>query len=203
MRAKYRQWAVDYLDLHPEVVLETIDFNDSFFKEPFRMEIGSGKGDFIIEMAKKNPSMNFLAVERVRTIAGMLSKKVVEEKISNVKVFANDINIILDEISDNNVDIIYLNFVDPWPKKRHEKRRLTFPKYLNQYYRILKKGGKLIFKSDNDGLFAYTAEVIKETNFVVDFVEEKYEFEDNDAMTEYEKKFRALGQNIHRIIAHK
>lgn len=203
MRAKYRQWAVDYLDLHPEVVLETIDFNDSFFKEPFRMEIGSGKGDFIIEMAKKNPSMNFLAVERVRTIAGMLSKKVVEEKISNVKVFANDINIILDEISDNNVDTIYLNFVDPWPKKRHEKRRLTFPKYLNQYYRILKKGGKLIFKSDNDGLFAYTAEVIKETNFVVDFVEEKYEFEDNDAMTEYEKKFRALGQNIHRIIAHK
>ncbi len=203
MRAKYRQWAVDYLDLHPEVVLETIDFNDSFFKEPFRMEIGSGKGDFIIEMAKKNPSMNFLAVERVRTIAGMLSKKVVEEKIPNVKVFANDINIILDEISDNTVDTIYLNFVDPWPKKRHEKRRLTFPKFLNQYYRILKKDGKLIFKSDNDGLFAYTDEVIKETKFVIDFVEEKYEFEDNDAMTEYEKKFRALGQNIHRIIAHK
>ena len=203
MRAKYRQWAVDYLDLHPEVVLETIDFNDSFFKEPFRMEIGSGKGDFIIEMAKKNPSMNFLAVERVRTIAGMLSKKVVEEKIPNVKVFANDINIILDEIPDNNVDTIYLNFVDPWPKKRHEKRRLTFPKFLNQYYRILKKDGKLIFKSDNDGLFAYTDEVIKETKFVIDFVEEKYEFEDNDAMTEYEKKFRALGQNIHRIIAHK
>ena len=203
MRAKYRQWAVDYLDLHPEVVLETIDFNDSFFKEPFRMEIGSGKGDFIIEMAKKNPSMNFLAVERVRTIAGMLSKKVVEEKIPNVKVFANDINIILDEIPDNNVDTIYLNFVDPWPKKRHEKRRLIFPKFLNQYYRILKKDGKLIFKSDNDGLFAYTDEVIKETKFVIDFVEEKYEFEDNDAMTEYEKKFRALGQNIHRIIAHK
>ena len=203
MRAKYRQWAVDYLDLHPEVVLETIDFNDEFFSsDDIRIEIGSGKGDFIITMAKKNPDVHFLAVERVRTVAGMMAKKIVEEGITNVKVFPNDINIIFEEIKDKSLDVIYLNFVDPWPKKRHEKRRLTYPKFLNHYYRILKDNGKLIFKSDNDGLFAYTNEVMANTQFKVCLSEAKYEFDaENDAMSEYERKFRDKGQNIHRILA--
>ena len=203
MRAKYRQWAVDYLDLHPEVVLEKIDFSDSFFKDkPLRMEIGSGKGDFIVEMAKRNPDVNYLAVERVRTVAGMLSKKVVEEELSNVKVFPNDINIIFSEIPYGSVDEIYLNFVDPWPKKRHAKRRLTFITFLNHYYQILKPAGRVLFKSDNDGLFEYSAEEFKNTKFKVEVIEEDYLFDEaNDAMTEYEKKFRSLGQKIHRIIA--
>ena len=205
MRYKYRQWAVDYLDLHPEVVLEQIDFSDSFFNEkPLGVEIGSGKGDFIIAIAKKYPDHNFLAVERVRTVAGMMAKKIVEEGINNVKVFPNDINIIFEEIKDESLFEIYLNFVDPWPKKRHEKRRLTFIDKLNQYYRILKKGGMLKFKSDNDGLFEYTKEVIENTKFKVLEINEKYDFDEaNDAMSEYERKFRDLGQNIHRIIATK
>ena len=88
MRYKYRQWAVDYLDLHPEVVLEKIDFSSDYFvSKPIRIEIGSGKGDFIISMAKKYPDINFLAVERVRTVAGMMAKKIVEEGLNNVKVF--------------------------------------------------------------------------------------------------------------------
>ena len=202
MRAKYRQWAVDYLDLHPEIVLESIDFSNTFFtSKPLRVEIGSGKGDFIVEMAKRNPNINYLAVERVRTVAGMLSKKVVEEQLNNVKVFPNDINIIFEEIADNSVDEIYLNFVDPWPKKRHAKRRLTFITFLNHYYRILKQGGRIIFKSDNDGLFEYSAEELKNTKFNIELVEADYKFDEaNDVMTEYEKKFRSLGQKIHRII---
>ena len=205
MSTTYRQWAVDYLDEHPEVVFEQIDFSNSFFLDkPFKMEIGSGKGDFIVEMAKKYPDVNFLAVERVRTVAGMMAKKIVEEDIPNVKVFANDINIIFNEIKDESVDEIYLNFVDPWPKKRHAKRRLTFINLLNHYYRILKPGGKVIFKSDNDGLFEFTNEEFEKTKFKVLVSEEKYEFDAaNDAMTEYETKFRNKGQNIHRIIAKK
>ena len=205
MRTKYRQWAVDYLSLHPEVVLEKVNFKDTFFaNKPLRMEIGSGKGDFIVAMAKKNPEINYLAVEKVRTVAGMMAKKIVEEEIPNVKVFANDIYFIFDEIGDNSVDEIYLNFVDPWPKKRHEKRRLTYINFLNDYYRILKPEGKLIFKSDNDGLFGFSNEEFKKTKFKVLLSEEKYDFdEDRDAMTEYETKFRNLGQNIHRIIVEK
>lgn len=205
MRTKYRQWAVDYLSLHPEVVLEKVDFSDTFFKnKPLRMEIGSGKGDFIVTMAKKNPNINYLAVEKVRTVAGMMAKKIVDEEIPNVKVFANDIYFIFDEIGDNSVDEIYLNFVDPWPKKRHEKRRLTYINFLNHYYRILKPGGKLIFKSDNDGLFEFSNEELKKTKFKILLSEDKYDFdESNDAMTEYETKFRNKGQNIHRIIVKK
>ena len=203
MRAKYRQWAVDYLELHPEVVLEHIDFSDDYFKnKPIKVEIGSGKGDFIIGMAKRNPDVNFLAVERVRTVAGMMAKKIVEEGITNVKVFPNDINIIFDEIKDESIDEIYLNFVDPWPKKRHAKRRLTFITKLNQYYRILKPKGLLKFKSDNAGLYEYTVEELANTKFKVLESTTDYIFDEiNDAMSEYEKKFREKGQNIHRIIA--
>ena len=203
MRYKYRQWAVDYLSLHPEVVLEQIDFSDSFFNDKLLcVEIGSGKGDFIIAMAKKYPDKNFLAVERVRTVAGMMAKKIVEEGLTNVKVFPNDINVIFEEIKDDSLEEIYLNFVDPWPKKRHAKRRLTFINKLNQYYRILKVGGYVKFKSDNDGLFAFTTEEFQNTKFKVVEINEKYEFDEaNDAMSEYERKFRDLGQNIHRIVA--
>ena len=205
MRTKYRQWAVDYLDLHPEVVLNEVDFSASFFTaKPLRMEIGSGKGDFIITMAKKNPNINYLAVERVRTVAGIMAKKIVEEELTNVKVFANDINIIFDEIGDEKVDEIYLNFVDPWPKKKHAKRRLTYDKLLDKYHRILKKEGKVIFKSDNDGLFEYSKETFSASKFKVLLIEDKYDFDEvNDAMSEYETKFRNKGQNIHRIIVKK
>ena len=203
MRTKYRQWAVDYLKEHPEVVFEQLNFDDAFFTEkPLRIEIGSGKGDFIVAIAKKNPNINYLAVEKVRTVAGIMAKKIVEEGITNVRVFPNDASIIFDEMKDNSIDEIYLNFSDPWPKKRHAKRRLTFMTFLNHYYRILKDEGKLIFKSDNDGLYEYTSEELFNTRFDVVSNEENYVFdEENDAMTEYEKKFRNKGQHIHRIIA--
>lgn len=205
MRTKYRQWAVDYLDLHPEVVLEKVNFDDAFFtKGKLVFEIGSGKGDFIVAISKENPDIHYLAVEKVPTVAGIMSKKIVDEGIQNVKVFANDVFLLFDQIKDESVDIIYLNFVDPWPKKRHEKRRLTFPKFLEQYYRILKKDGLLIFKSDNDGLYEYTVEVLGQTKFEVLENLENYEFHPtNDAMTEYERKFRNINKSIHRIVVKK
>ena len=205
MRTKFKQWAVDYLGEHPELVLEKIDFADEFFsKSKLAFEIGSGKGDFIVNIAKKNPDIHYLAIEKVKTVAGMMAKKIVDEQVSNVKVFANDASIIFNEIKDNFVDIIYLNFVDPWPKKKHAKRRLTFITFLNQYYRILKDDGLLIFKSDNDGLFEFSKEEITKTKFKMVAVEENYIFdEQNDVMTEYETKFRNLNQNIHRLILKK
>lgn len=205
MRTKYKQWAVDYLDEHPEIVLSKIDLKNSFFNDKkIIFEIGSGKGDFIAAFSKANLDYNFLAIERVKTIAGMMAKKLVDQEIKNVLVFPYNAEVIFDEIKDGFVHSIYLNFVDPWPKKKHEKRRLTYIKFLEQYYRILKKGGKLFFKTDNDGLFEYTKEELKLTKFKIIKVEEDYIFDDTtDAMTEYENKFRTLGQKIHRIIAEK
>lgn len=205
MRTKYKQWAVDYLDEHPEVVLNKFDVKNPFFSDKkIVFEIGAGKGDFIAAFSKANLDLNFLAIERVKTVAGIMAKKLVDQEVKNVLVFPYNAEVIFDEIKDGFVDSIYLNFSDPWPKKRHEKRRLTFIKFLEEYYRILKKGGKLYFKSDNDGLYEFTQEEIQKTKFKVLSNEEDYKFDaSTDAMTEYENKFRTLGQKIHRIVLEK
>ena len=205
MRTKFKQWAVDYLDEHPEIVLNKVDLESDFFtSKEIIFEIGSGKGDFIAAFSKANPKYNFLAIERVKTVAGMMAKKLVDQESENVLVFPYNAEVIFDEIKEGFVHSIYLNFSDPWPKKRHEKRRLTFIKFLEQYYRILKKGGRLYFKSDNDGLYEFTREEFKKTKFKLIKDEEDYKFDEScDAMTEYENKFRNLGQKIHRIVVEK
>ena len=107
-------------------------------------------------------------------------------------------------INSGSVEGIFLNFSDPWPKKRHSKRRLTSEAFLSEYYRILKKGAKLIFKTDNYDLFTYSLEIISVSSFKL--VEANYSYDgkdDFDAMTEYEKSFREEGQPIYRLILEK
>lgn len=205
MRTKYKQWAVDYVDEHPEIAIQKIDIKSDFFQEkPVIFEVGSGKGDFIAAISLAHPEYNYLAIERVKTVAGMMSKKLVEQGNKNVMVFPWNVELIFDEIKEGFVHSIYLNFSDPWPKKRHEKRRLTFITFLEQYYRILKKGGRLYFKSDNDGLYEFTKEELKLTKFKVISDQENYEFDpETDYITEYENKFRSVGKSIHRIILEK
>lgn len=205
MRTKYKQWAVDYLGEHPEIVIEKIDSNDDFIKaQNLFVEIGSGKGGFIATMAEKNPGIHYLAVERVRTVAGMMVKKIADNNIKNVRVFPNDIGLLFDQLPDGIFKGIYLNFVDPWPKKRHAKRRLTFHTYLEQYYRLLSDRGRIYFKSDNDGLYEFTLEEIPITKFKLVSSENDYQFDGSiDALTEYESKFREKGQKIHRIVIEK
>lgn len=204
MRTKYKQWAVDYLNEHKEITLEKIDLNQPFFKKDLCIEVGSGKGDFILNFSSKNLTKSFIAIERVDTVAGMMAKKLIEAESKNVLIFPHDAKLIFDQIGENKVDTIFLNFVDPWPKKKHAKRRLTFHTFLESYYHILKPGGLLIFKSDNDGLYDFTLEEIQTTKFVMISNEPDYSFDESqDAMTEYERKFRDLGQPIHRIVLKK
>ena len=205
MRTKYKQGAVDYVEEHPEIALQKIDTNSEFFQEkPVIFEIGSGKGDFIAAISLAHPEYNYLAVERVKTVAGMMCKKLVDQGNTNVKVFPWNAEIIFESVEDNFVYSIYLNFSDPWPKKKHEKRRLTYISFLEEYYRMLRKGGRLYIKTDNDSLYEYTREEIKLTKFKVISDEENYEFDsETDFITEYENKFRSVGKSIHRIILEK
>lgn len=201
MRAKYKPWAIEYLKDHPEVLVNKVDPNSDFFKaSKLALEIGSGKGDFIITMADKFPQYNYLAVEVIGSIAGVLAKRIVDEKIKNVLLSPLDVELLFEGIPDRFFDKIYLNFSDPWPKKRHAKRRLTNSRFLKQYYRILKDDGELIFKSDNDALYAYSIEELSNSDFKVISTFDDYKFdEENDAMSEYERKFRNNNQLIHRI----
>ena len=201
MRTKYKPWAKPYLDEHTEVMCPFDKLND--YKD-YYLEIGSGKGQFLLEMAQKYPDLIFIGVEMNVTCAGFTAKKLVENEITNAKLVHANAAVMTPTIKDDSVEGIFLNFSDPWPKKRHTKRRLTSNTFLLEYYRILKRGGKLIFKTDNLDLFNYSLEVIKESSFKLVSADYDYDGKDTfDALTEYEKNFRELGQPIYRLILEK
>lgn len=206
MRTKYKQWAVDYLAEHPEIVIQKINLDEDFYKgKKVYIEIGSGKGDFLISEASKHPDIIYIGIERVKTVAGIFAKKAQELGLINLKVAPLDVEVTFSSLPTNSIDELYLNFSDPWPKARHEKRRLTYKTKLDEYYRILKKGGLLKFKTDNDSLYEYsTKESMPNSKFKILLDEENYVFDAaNDSMSEYEKKFRELGHHIHRVILEK
>ena len=203
MRTKFKAWTVPYLEEHQEVLLKADQL--SSFSHPFCLEIGSGKGQFLIDMAKKFQDLYFIGVERNTTCAGITAKKLVDEsEITNAKLIYDNADVVLMNLKDETVDDIFLNFSDPWPKKRHWKRRLSAPSYLDNYYRILKKGGKLIIKTDNVDLWAFTKEMMENSKFVLESITDNYvDRDDFDAETEYEKSFREEGVAIHRLVVRK
>ena len=203
MRTKFKAWTVPYLEEHTEVLLKPEELLTLTYS--YNLEIGSGKGQFLIDMARKFPELYFIGVERNTTCAGITAKKLVEaEDIKNAKLVYDNADIVLLNLKDESIDNIFLNFSDPWPKKRHAKRRLSAPGYLDNYYRILKKGGRLIIKTDNVDLFAFTKETLEGSKFVLESITDDYADRDNfDAETEYEKSFREQGVAIHRVVVRK
>lgn len=198
MRTKYKAWTKPYLDEHKEVELtnEEVKQLDNVY-----LEIGSGKGQFILDMAKKCPELFFLGIEVNQTCAGFTAKKLVENEISNAKIINDDADMILEFLKDKSVNVIFLNFSDPWPKKKHHKRRLTSNKFLDKYNRVLKDDGKIIIKTDNVDLFEFTKELLVDSPFVSISVDEDYDGKDEfDTCTEYEANFRSQGVPIHRMI---
>ena len=202
MRTKYKPWAKPYIDEHKEVMF-TLEELSSFGK-PYYLEIGSGKGQFLVDMAKKFPDKFFVGVERNVTCCGFTAKKLVEEEIANAKLMFINAEVLMQEIKDESLEGIFLNFSDPWPKKRHHKRRLTAMSYLDNYYRVLKKGARLVIKTDNADLFAFTLENLENSKFkVISKTDDYNEFDEFDTMTEYEKSFRDEGVKINRIVLEK
>lgn len=211
MRTKYRQWAVDYIDNEKSNQFDVDDFDVEKFDKfnngkPLFIEIGPGKGQFILSLAKKFPQNNYLIFEYNKTIAGMCLKSIDDAQVDNIKMVAQDFFKFADLLINHHVKIdgIFLNFSDPWPKKRHEKRRLTSDIFLNKYLEILKDDHFIYYKSDNDDFFKFSLEQFKKFNFDVIGLNFDYNnLDDFDACTEFETKFHNNGIKIKRIIARK
>ncbi len=166
--------------------------------KPLALEIGCGKGAFITGMAALYPGMNFLGVESQKEVCYYAVKKIREQQISNVKIIFGNAGNLNNWFASGEVDKLYLNFSDPWPKARHAKRRLTYRDFLSQYKNILVKGGHLRFKTDNDALFAFSLEEFKEfgLQFIGQTTDLHHSAYDNEVQTEYERRFSSLGKNI-------
>ena len=146
---------------HPEVLIQDPkehigNWNKAFGNDnPIHLEIGMGKGDFIIELAKKNPNINYIGLEKFPSVIVVAMDKVVSSKLTNILLVCFDATNLNEIFSENEIDQIYLNFSDPWPKTRHAKRRLTSNSFLKTYEYILKDKSTIQFKTDNRGLFEY------------------------------------------------
>lgn len=206
MRLRHRKWGDEFLLENKNLIKDKDnldqDFIDFINHDNLRLEIGVGRGDFIVQMALANPNVYFLGVEMSSMALAIAGKKIIENEIKNVLLINIDMHYLFEKIGENKFDIIYLNFSDPWPKKRQHKRRLTYPTCLNEYYRELKKEGKVIFKTDNDLLFEDSIPYFEESPLEIISITRDYAVLDNDdKMTEYEKKFRGLNTPIKRLIA--
>lgn len=208
MRMRYKPWAEDYLKKEPNIVdidgshagriSEWFD-ND----QPIYIEVGSGMGQFITTLAAKHPEINFISMEREKSVMIKVLDKVIEQGLTNIKLICNDAIELNDYFKDGEVSRLYLNFSDPWPKKRHTKRRLTYQTYLALYKQVLKDDGEIYFKTDNRGLFAYSLESMSQFGMYFTKINLNLHEEDDEENieTEYERKFSDKGSRIYRMEA--
>ena len=169
---------------------------------PIYIEIGMGKGDFIIENALRYPNINFIGIEKFDSVLVRAIQKSNELEIDNLKLVRLDANYI-DTIFSKEISLIYLNFSDPWPKERHAKRRLTSPIFLEKYDKIFKSNAEIIMKTDNNPLFEYSKESLENFGYQIKSITRDLYQEDisQNIKTEYEKKFVKLGVKINRLEA--
>ena len=169
---------------------------------PVHIEIGMGKGQFIMQLAKEHPDINYIGIERYSSVLLRALQKMEIEPLPNIRFLCMDASIITEVFDEEEVAKIYLNFSDPWPKERHAKRRLTHGNFLKLYRQVLKMGGQIHFKTDNAPLFAWSVEEIPQFGFELSEVtRDLHANGQRGVMTDYEAKFYAEGKNINRCVA--
>lgn len=174
-------------------------------KFPVELEIGCGKGAFIYGLAKRNPDVDYIAIEKISDVIMFAAEKIKSEEIPNVKFIIGDAKDLPDYFPARSITRIYLNFSDPWPKSGYYKRRLTYKGFLELYKSVLVPGGEIILKTDNIGLFEFSLEQFTETGFQLrDLTYDLHnsEYQADNIMTEYEKNFSEKGYPIHRVVAY-
>ena len=209
MRVRNRPGAAEMLAAHPNFVISDPTlwkgkWNELFENDhPIHIEIGMGKGQFITGMAKAHPEINYIGVEMQVSVVSIALDKLIEQPLPNLKLLHVDGSALTEYFADSEVDQIYLNFSDPWPKNRHEKRRLTYKTFLAVDEQILRPNGEIHFKTDNQGLFEYSLASFSQYGMILKQVWldlHQSQFEGN-IMTEYEEKFSSKGQRIYRVEA--
>lgn len=172
--------------------------------KPIRIEIGMGKGQFIYELARLNPDINYVGIEKYSSVLLRAIQKMEEKPLDNLIFIRMDAEEITDVFDKDEVDRIYLNFSDPWPKDRHAKRRLESRQFLARYKEILKSKGLIEFKTDNNDLFEFALEEINEEDWILVAstrdLHADAKLNEGNIMTEYEAKFSAAGNPINKYI---
>ena len=207
MRMRKVKWAVDYLPESKVLVSQPAEYKGKWKallnQKRIHVEIGCGKGNYSIGMANMNENEGFIAIEKNESAAGIAAKKMDEFATKgNLRLIQDDASAISEWFADGEIDVIHLNFSDPWPKKRYAKRRLSSSSFLDQYKNILSAHGEIQMKTDNSALFEYSVLEFLRAGFILEDISVDYRREqhEEDAITEYEEKFIANGQPIYRSV---
>lgn len=206
MRLRHKPWAKEKIEENPYYVIPNPEhyygkwhelFENDF---PIHIEVGTGKGRFVTEMARSHPDINYIGIELQESVIVSALDRLIEAGLPNVKLLNTNGEDLRKFFAKGDVDRVYLNFSDPWPKKRHEKRRLTHESFLRVYEDVLVDNGEIHFKTDNRGLFEYSLVSFSQYGLLLKYVSldlHNSEMEGN-IMTEYEEKFSAKGHPIYR-----
>ncbi|ATZ19015.1 tRNA (guanine-N(7)-)-methyltransferase [Williamsoniiplasma somnilux] len=217
MRLRNKPWTEKFLEINKDKLINWTEENkissQAFFNnnKPIHLEIGCGKGNFISTLAINNSNINFIGMEKERTVVGVALKKAINIfqeanlTMTNLKFLNKFAEKLTDMFEPKSIDQIYLNFSDPWPKSKHAKKRLTNVTFLDLYKVILKPGGEIHMKTDNDGLFISTLEQLElRPEWII--MQKTTDLYDNPEMlegnipTEYETRFNNMGKNINKVI---
>lgn len=215
MRIRKKKWAQGELDACDFFVKKPTEYKgnwSSAFKvnQPLELEVGCGKGTFTAEKALQNPNVNFIAMDIKSDMLGVARRNIVKRfndanrSVNNILLVAHNVDKIYEVLGENDkIDRIYINFCNPWPRVKHNKRRLTHPTKLNLYKSFLKKGGEIYFKTDNDELFDQSLEYFKDSGFEILRIERDLHNSDieGNIVTEHEKMFSDEGILIKYLAA--
>lgn len=210
MRLRNKPWAEELFNQYENYAPKNPEsyrgkWQERFEKvQPLHIEVGSGKGRFLYEMAQLHPDINYVAVEMQKNALISALERQIEKPLKNLQLLIADGSNLTNYFAKGEVSQLYLNFSDPWPKKKHEKRRLTYKTFLAQYEEILIPGGELHFKTDNQGLFEYSLASISQYGGILKQVWLNLHEADfpGNVLTEYEEKFSSRGQRIYRLEAY-
>ncbi|PRO65393.1 tRNA (guanosine(46)-N7)-methyltransferase TrmB [Alkalicoccus urumqiensis] len=209
MRLRHKPWAAEYLADHPEILEPDPasyrgKWASRFSKDqPLYVEVGTGKGAFVNELAEQNPDVNVIGIELYESVIVTAVERAVEKPKDNLILLKQDVADLTDFFAPGEVDRLYINFTDPWPKNRHAKRRLTHEGFLTKYTEVMKKGAGIHFKTDNQGLFEFSLESMSRFGFYFENVSLDLHQSGmrQNIMTEYEAKFARRGMRIYRLEA--
>ena len=203
MRLRKKWWARPELEECPLFISEPREYKGKW-AEKFNndneifLELGCGRGEFLVQNATLNPQKNYIAIDLKDEVLVFAKRKVIEKELTNVRIVPLQIAFINEVFDKNEISRIYINFCNPWPKERHNKRRLTHKKFLEKYKEFIKPGSEIWFKTDNKELFEASIDYFKESGFELlytTFDLHNSGFQPN-VVTEYESKFMGLGMKI-------